>query len=93
MQFILTEEEYNYLRKQAEDKYSMPNKDTLQRTCSYIADNWKTHKAFTEYDPMTQCMLGEMIPWGCILTVDFEHVCDDCPVQNICPLEHKSWSK
>lgn len=36
-------------------------------------------------------------PWGCILDKAGTHrnpgYCDECPARNLCPYEHKEWSK
>jgi hypothetical protein len=87
MEYILSEEEMQEIRelKQTLGKRSigMPSVQTLQTICTKIANEWKTRK----------CYDGEMVPWGCILTVPHEYYCDDCPVLTICPHPHKRWPK
>ena len=84
MQYVLTQDEYDELvRTQKLDLHMQ--KDKLQKLCSSIADQMPVSvKWFNE---------GKPTPWGCVLTSEFEHYCDHCPVQDICPNEHKEWSK
>ena len=80
MQYILTEEEYNELKKK--QRYSIElSKNKLQTLCTYIADNMVLTKGWAKGNP-----------WGCILSTDNEHYCDECPVQEICPND-KNWSQ
>ena len=89
MQYILSEEEMQAVRNDREALRELmkvvPNRNKLQKMCTKIADEWPT---FTGWDGKS-----EAEPWGCILTADCEHYCDDCPVESICPNEYKSWSK
>ena len=85
MQYILSEEEMEEVRQLRAKMKRLPSVDKLQKMCTKIADEWPTFKGCDGTD--------EPIPWECILSVDYEHCCDECPVQNICPLEWKSWSK
>jgi hypothetical protein len=85
MQYILTEEEMEQVRKLREEQKYLPNPEYLQKMCSYIADNWPSWRGWDGK--------SEPEPWGCILTQEYEHYCDKCPVINICPYKHKEWSK
>lgn len=88
MQYILSEEEMENIRQVKLEHMELVKRlqsiTKLQKMCSKIADEWPT---FTGWNP------HKAEPWGCILTVDYEHYCDECPVQSICPNERKSWSK
>lgn len=87
MQYILSEEEMAEIHRLnatlAMYDRIFPDQQTLQETCKKIANEWATH---TAYD-------GSLRPWGCILTVEGEHYCDQCPVRKICPFPHKDFSK
>ena len=85
MQYILTQEEYNTLVEQSNRgkllaKKALPTEE-LQKLCTKIAD---TMPVQTTWRPE---------PWGCILSATEDCVCDDCPVQKICPYENKEFSK
>lgn len=84
MQYILTQEEYDALRAKQKLELGM-QKAKLQKLCTMIADAMPVSVEWINNDKPE--------PWGCILTADFDHYCDDCPVQEICPHEHKEWSK
>jgi hypothetical protein len=88
MQYILSEEEMAVFSALKERRRSLPDLATLQEMCTKIADEWATWKGWdNEHDPE---------PWGCVITAEEEgdeHYCDNCPVQDICPREYKSWSK
>lgn len=79
MQYILTEKEFRALKKYR----NLPDIETLQKVCTEIADTF----------PITFWGRTEPIPWGCILTAEEEWVCDECPVEKICPFEYKEFSK
>jgi len=86
MQYLLSEEEYKNLinNKQA---YNADKNKKLQEFCTMVADNLPTTESW--FDKKV-----EPYKWGCILTQhDSEHVCDCCPAEEICPYEHKAWSK
>lgn len=85
MMYILTEEEMQEVRSLRNEQKLLPNPQYLQRKCSEIADGWAT---WTGWDGKS-----EPEPWGCVLTVKYEHYCDRCPVQGICPNPYKVWSK
>lgn len=80
MQYVLTEEEYNNLVKTKEYKFTIAQAE-LQNLCTTICDTMPVVK----YD-------GEKSPWGCIIN-NKNWYCDKCPVSEICPKEHKNWSK
>lgn len=81
VQYILTEEEYTELKKK--QKYSLElSKNKLQNLCTHIADNLVLTTGWAKGNP-----------WGCILSTDHEHYCDECPVQDICPSNKKTYSK
>ena len=91
MQYILSEEE---MQEFCNDRASLqellkilPRKDKLQKMCTKIAGEWPTFTGWDKKNPQPP------EPWGCILTVDYEHYCDECPVQSICPNLNKNWSK
>lgn len=81
MQYLLTQEEYDALRKAGEEEKKRLH-DTLQDLCTLVAD----HMPVEGYP-------REGKPWGCIRTVKHEWYCDQCPVRNACPNEWKEWSK
>ena len=31
--------------------------------------------------------------WGCMLTIEREWYCDECPAKDVCPYDNKHWSK
>jgi len=84
MQYILTQEEYDALRARQQHEIEI-SRDKLQKLCTKIADTMPIKRS---WDPK-----GEHSPWGCIHTEKYEHYCDLCPVQEICPEPHKEWSK
>ena len=88
MQYILSEEEMAEVRALKERTRSLPDLVKLQEMCTKIADEWPTWRGWNNE-------LGPE-PWGCVITYEgngHEHYCDECPVQDICPMEFKSWSK
>lgn len=84
MQYILTQAELDALHESNDERIRTMTVE-LQEVCTMAADhvpvtvNW-----FND---------GKPKPWGCILTVKHEHYCDECPVNERCPFEHKHWSK
>lgn len=86
MKYILDEEEYRALKQQQAYDIKL-KKDKLQALCTTIADtmpitiSWSNNKD------------AKPEPWGCILSTEYEHYCDECPVESICPQDSKSWSK
>lgn len=84
MQYVLTQAEYDELRTKQKLDLKL-KKDQLQQLCTQIADTMPvTVSWFYE---------GKPTPWGCMLTAQEQWYCDECPVQDICPLDHKAWSK
>lgn len=83
MLYILSQEEYDALKAKQEAGLRLSEKK-LQTLCTKIADTM----------PITVSWDKEWNePWGCIHTVDDEHYCDHCPVEEICPNPYKMWSK
>lgn len=86
MQYILSEEEYKELQRQAKRPQLVTiSKAKLQTLCTKIANEMPISVSWNKPRPPE--------PWGCILTQDYEYYCDECPVQTICPHDDKSWSK
>lgn len=84
MQYLLTEEEYQKLKKSAEKPpITKATKEELLKFCKMVAENL----------PIDLYGDGELSPWGCIIDSEDEHVCDLCPSRMICPYEYKEWSK
>jgi hypothetical protein len=91
MQYILSEEEMEEVNRLRAEMKTLPSLNLLQKMCTKIADEWPT---WTGWDKKNPDWPAE--PWGCIITrkeEGEEHYCDECPVQNICPEEHKRWSQ
>lgn len=91
MQYILSEEEMVDFR-QIKSEHAYLGKrhariDVLQEMCTKIADEWPTFTGWDKKNPQPA------EPWGCVITADYEHYCDECPVLSICPNDHKHWSK
>lgn len=84
MQYLLTAEEYTALLN-ANKKAAETAKETLQALCTEVA-NLKPIEV-----PWAKDMKPE--PWGCYLSEDGPEYCDCCPVKDVCPCDHKSWSK
>lgn len=86
MQYILTQEEYDQLRARQKLDLDM-RRDQLQQLCTWVADNMPVSVKWINE--------GKPEPWGCIMTKPYPNIgyCDECPVQKICPSEHKEWSK
>lgn len=85
MQFILTEEEYETLKLEADRGKKLPAYDELLELCVKISDAMPI-----------DTWAGKQKPWGCIITArkqGHEWHCDECPVADICPYPHKDWSK
>jgi hypothetical protein len=84
MQYILTEEEYNALKKRQYHEIAA-SRDQLQALCTKIAVTMPISVDWRK---------GQDQPWGCILSeITDSGYCDDCPVQTICPNEDKEWSQ
>jgi hypothetical protein len=87
MQYILTQEEYDALKKQQTWQFNI-NAKKLQELCTKIADEMPVNWGWNGPDPK---------PWGCIITQEAENpynewYCDECPVRTICP-GSKNYSK
>jgi hypothetical protein len=86
MQYILSEEEYKELHRQANRPQLVTiSKTKLQALCIKIADEMPI--------PIPWDRTAPPEAWGCILTHKGEWYCDQCPVQTICPHDNKEWSK
>ena len=85
MQYILSEEEMEEVRQLRAKMKTLPDVGKLQEMCTKIADECPTWRGWDGK--------AEPSPWGCALSSDDEWYCDECPVQDICPREWKSWSK
>lgn len=75
MQYILSQDEYDGLKKQisnAKEEY----KGTIDYLCMLVAN----HMPLTTY-PGTK---EEPQPWGCRVSIADEWYCDDCPVIEYC---------
>lgn len=81
MMYILTQEEFDALQEK-KLKISEDAQKVLQDLCTRVANN----------EPVKEGWMKDK-PWGCVLTVEYEWYCDDCPVQDVCPLDWKYWSK
>lgn len=77
MQYLLTQEEYQELQAAAVAR-SDEATQMIQTLCTLAAN----HVSVAE--------IGK--PWGCILTHK-SGVCDQCPVEAMCPYRYKKWSK
>ena len=62
MQYILTQEEYDNLKKKQKTEFQL-SKNNLQNLCTKIANNMPVDWGWGENNPK---------PWGCILTVKDE---------------------
>lgn len=81
MMYLLTQEEFDALQEKNR-KITEDAQKVLQDFCTRVANN----------EPVKEGWYSDA-PWGCVLTVEHEWYCDDCPVQDVCPLENKPWSK
>lgn len=88
MQYILTEGEYLEL-SEASSLVSKSKDVQIQELCTRVANS----------EPVNFWGNEEAEIWGCILNdSDDDNLtsagyCDECPVQDLCPNEHKKWSK
>lgn len=88
MMVVLTEEEYNKLLLNTKALAEWEEKEylkTLQELCTLACNHVQVEVSW----------LNEKIVWGCILNEggNGHGYCDECPVTNMCPHEHKAWSK
>lgn len=81
MMYVLTQEEFDALQEKKR-KITEDSRKVLQDLCTRVANSELVKEGW---------YAGK--PWGCVLTVEHEWYCDDCPVQDVCPKEWKRWSK
>tara|TARA_Y100000310_G_C20589872_1_gene767416 strand:+ start:560 stop:823 length:264 start_codon:yes stop_codon:yes gene_type:complete len=87
MQILLTQKEHKELLEAGELARTAVRTD-IQELCKQVA----MHKPVV----IPWDRGGGTRTWGCILCDESEEnpgCCDHCPVQSVCPCEHKSWSK
>lgn len=85
MQFLLTKEEYSKLVDMAQQR-SVTDIETIQRLCTFVADNV----------PVTISPTMAPQPLGCILTEssdNYNGYCGDCIVVRDCPSKYRRFSK
>lgn len=86
MQYILSEEEYRALTA-AQRAGKLEQTEKLQAFCTLAA----------QHIPIVRDWDSDKTPrpWGCILGPRQQNpgYCDDCPVEEICPLVGKEFSK
>lgn len=86
MQYLLTQQEYELLTR-AKRLRTDGEKAELQALCTLAA---RHIPAITPSYPAD----AKPRPWGCILVrEDRIEYCDECPAREVCPNEHKEWSK
>ena len=85
MQYLLTQTEYDSLLAGNEQRLKLADKK-LQTLCTKIADEMPVKWEGWQGKPIIE-------PWGCILTKGHEWYCDNCPVREICPNQHKTYSQ
>lgn len=83
MQYILSQEEYDYLRRA--QRVSLQVSETeLQEICTQAANHMPVHRDWTD----------STSPWGCILDKgNSPGCCNLCPVKKICPNKAKLFSR
>ena len=92
MQYSLTAAELQDLQT-AGLKVDKEAQGTIQKLCTKVCDTMYIHGWHAELREERVNIDGKWAaPWGCILTEGME-CCDKCPVQAICPNQHKRWSK
>ena len=85
MQYLLTQAEFGEI-------YDKHHKEVnillvrLQDACTLAAEHVKVRLDDEEPEEGLQ-------PWGCVMVTDGLSYCDKCPVQKLCPNEHKRYSK
>ena len=87
MQYILTQDEYDELRR-AQDVLATDKKADLQKLCTDAANHIPVSP------PWAQQSTPE--PWGCILNEGVRiraAYCDHCPARHVCPYDYKEWSQ
>jgi len=86
MQYILTADEYRELQTTALIAKAKVV-GVVQDLCTRVADNEPIILRDADGTIHEQTV-------GCMLSCeDDEGVCDNCPVQNVCPCDHKTYSK
>lgn len=88
MQYILTEEEFTNLSNQSAEEIALSGKnyyDTVFKLCRWLANELPV---VTTDDPDE---VPE--PYLCIVDVDIEHWCDQCPALIYCPYADKNFSQ
>lgn len=84
MQYILTQKEYDNLLNMGKER-KQKTIDDLQKLCTMVADHMPIRPSWVKKE--------EPEPWRCILSVDYQWYCDDCPVKKMCPNKYKNYSK
>lgn len=85
MQYILSEEELQALRKLAQEA-EVKNAVELQELCILAALHVPIERRWAPERPPA--------PWGCILVKKHDPgYCDDCPAKKVCPHPSKRFSK
>jgi hypothetical protein len=84
MQYILSQEEYDELKRHADAHRPDLTPKQLQKLCTEICDTMPVNWGWNGPDPK---------PWGCKLSKDHEWYCDKCPVQRLCPSDEQEFSK
>lgn len=87
MQYILTQAEYDELRR-AQGVLTTAKNAELQKLCTDAANHIPITRDWAPTEPPA--------PWGCILDESSSNhggYCDDCPAQRICPHNGKEYSQ
>ena len=87
MQYILTQAEYDDLRR-AQGVLTTAKNAELQKLCTDAANHIPIAREWVPND--------QPAPWGCILdkrSPNHGGYCDDCPARRICPHDNKEWSQ
>lgn len=82
--YILTQEEYDALVNKADNAPQISTKQ-LQKLCTRIANEMPVRWTWGDGKAAPK-------PWGCKLDRE-DWVCDECPVQTICPSDEMEYSK
>ena len=85
MKYLLTEQEYYDLKHEGEDKIE-EFEDKLQTFCTWVAENTPVKYWGNDVAKIWECILPED-------SINHQGYCDCCPSRDICPCDHKSWSK
>ena len=86
MQYILSEEEMEQVRKDRAALHKIASTDVLTSVCMNIADTMVGTENTTRWPK------GGKEPYGCIHSEKSYGYCDRCPVVSICPMP-KRFSK